>query len=122
MESNKKLILLVDDNPTNLRLGMSILEEKYDIATAPSVNKMFSILENNIPDMILLDVDMPDANGYEAIKVLKTNPETKDIPVIFITARADSEDELEGLSLGAIDYITKPFHPSLLLKRIELHL
>jgi putative two-component system response regulator len=65
---------------------------------------------------------MPEMNGYEAIKILKEKPETQDIPVVFVTARTESEDELEGLSLGAIDYITKPFQPSLLLKRIEVHL
>jgi putative two-component system response regulator len=65
---------------------------------------------------------MPGMNGYEAIKILKSKPETKDIPVIFLTAKTESDDELEGLSLGAIDYITKPFQPQLLLKRIEVHL
>jgi len=122
MENEKKLIILVDDNPANLRIGKNVLSEKYAVATAPSAEKMFVLLENNIPAMILLDVDMPETNGYEAIKILKSKPETKDIPVVFLTARTDSDDELEGLSLGAIDYITKPFQPPLLLKRIEVHL
>ena len=122
MADEKDLILLVDDNPTNLRLGINVLQEKYDIATAPSAVKMFSILENNCPAMILLDIDMPGMSGYDAIKLLKGKPETKDIPVIFVTARIDYDDELHGLTLGAIDYITKPFQPSLLLKRIEVHL
>ena len=122
MENDKQLIILTDDNPANLRIGKNVLAEKYSIATAPSAAKMFSLLENNNPDMILLDVDMPDMNGYEALNILKSNPDTKDIPVIFLTARTDSNDELEGLSLGAIDYITKPFQPPLLLKRIEVHL
>jgi putative two-component system response regulator len=72
--------------------------------------------------MILLDIDMPEMNGYEAIKILKAKKETKDIPVIFLTGKTDTENELEGLDLGAIDYITKPFMPPLLLKRIEVHL
>jgi len=122
MEKEKKLIILVDDNPANLRIGKNVLAEKYAVATAPSAEKMFSLLENNNPAMILLDVDMPEMNGYEAIKILKSKPQTKDIPVIFLTARTDSDDELEGLSLGAIDYIVKPFQPPLLLKRIEVHL
>jgi len=122
MEDEKKLIILVDDNPANLRIGKNVLSEKYAVATAPSAEKMFVLLENNIPAMILLDVDMPETNGYEAIKILKSKPETKNIPVVFLTARTDSNDELEGLSLGAIDYITKPFQPPLLLKRIEVHL
>ena len=122
MEIEKTLILLVDDNPTNLRLGINVLEKKYHVATAPSADKMFRLLESSKPDMILLDVDMPHMNGYEAIKILKSNPVTQDIPVIFVTGRTESDDELEGLSLGAIDYITKPFQPFLLLKRIEVHL
>jgi len=126
MEAEKKLILLVDDNPANLQLGINVLEEKYDVATAPSAQKMFKLLENSdpaaMPDMILLDVDMPEMNGYDAIKILKAKPTTKDIPVIFVTARTESGDELEGLFLGAIDYITKPFQPPILQKRIEVHL
>ena len=122
METEKKIIILVDDNPANLRIGKNVLAEKYAVATAPSAEKMFSLLENNSPAMILLDVDMPEMNGYEAIKILKSKHQTKDIPVIFLTARTESDDELEGLSLGAIDYIIKPFQPPLLLKRIEVHL
>jgi len=122
MENDKKLILLVDDNIANLKIGSNLLEEKYTVATAPSGAKMFNLLKHNTPAIILLDIDMPEMNGYEAIKLLKTTPETKNIPVIFLTAKSESEDELEGLSLGAIDYITKPFNPALLLKRIEVHL
>jgi len=122
MENDKKLIILVDDNLANLKIGNNFLEEKYTVATAPSAAKMFSLLKNNTPAIILLDIDMPEMNGYEAIKILKLNPETKNIPVIFLTAKNESDDELEGLSLGAIDYITKPFNPALLLKRIEVHL
>jgi putative two-component system response regulator len=122
MESEKKLVILVDDNLANLKIGNNFLEEKYTVATAPSAAKMFSLLKNNTPAIILLDIDMPEMDGYEAIKILKSKPETKDIPVIFLTAKSESEDELEGLSLGAIDYITKPFNPALLLKRIEVHL
>jgi putative two-component system response regulator len=122
IEDEKKLILLVDDNITNLLLGLNVLDEKYNVATAPSAEKLFRLLKNNNPAMILLDIDMPEMNGYEAIKILKSKPETRDIPVIFLTAKNESEDELEGLSLGAIDYITKPFKPPLLLKRLEVHL
>lgn len=122
MENGKALIILVDDNPANLRTGKNILSKDYVVATAPSAEKMFNLLESNNPDMILLDVDMPEMNGYEAIKILKSKPRTQDIPVIFLTARIESDDELAGLSLGAIDYITKPFQPPLLLKRIEAHL
>jgi len=122
MENEKKLVLLVDDNPANLRIGKNVLAEKYTVATCPSAEKMLGLLENNTPAVILLDVDMPEMNGYEAIKILKSKPETKNIPIVFLTARTESDDELTGLSLGAIDYITKPFQPPLLLKRIEAHI
>jgi putative two-component system response regulator len=122
MENEKKLVLLVDDNPANLKIGKNVLSEKYRVATAPSAEKMFGLLENNSPAIILLDIDMPEMNGYEVIKILKSKPETARIPVIFLTARTEAGDELEGLTLGAIDYITKPFQPPLLLKRIEVHL
>nr|AGS51591.1 response regulator [uncultured bacterium contig00010] len=122
MEVNKSLIIMVDDNPANLRIGKNVLAEKYTVATAPSAEKLFNLLENNLPVMILLDIDMPDIDGYEAIKILKSKPETKDIPVVFLTGRGETDDELTGLSLGAVDYITKPIQPPLLLKRIEVHL
>ncbi|WP_010262300.1 response regulator [Treponema primitia] len=122
METKKEVIILVDDNPANLRTGKNVLSLQYSVFTAPSAEKMFSLLENNKPDLILLDIEMPEMNGYEAIKILKDRPETRDIPVIFVTGKTETDDELEGLNLGAVDYITKPFQPSLLLKRIEVHL
>jgi class 3 adenylate cyclase len=122
MEKRDDKIILVDDNPSNLRAGKNVLSEKYEVYTAPSAAKMFEILADVKPAMILLDIEMPGMNGYEAIKILKAGKETKDIPVIFLTGKTDTENELEGLGLGAVDYITKPFQPALLLKRIEVHL
>jgi CheY-like chemotaxis protein len=119
MEPVKKLIILVDDNPVNLRIGKNVLSEKYTVATAPSAPKLFSLLENNQPVLILLDIDMPGIDGYEAIKVLKLNHETKDIPVIFLTGMADSKKKKKGLALGAVDYVTKPFEPKTLIACIE---
>jgi len=119
--SEKHLVIMVDDNPANLRIGKNILTDSFTVATAPSAEKLFALLENNNPSIILLDVDMPGMNGYETIKILKANPKTRDIPVIFLTSIGESDSELEGLSLGAIDYISKPIQPSLLLKRIEVH-
>jgi putative two-component system response regulator len=115
-------IVLVDDDVTSLALGKSILSQKYDIITIPSGEKFFVLLEKVQPNLILLDVEMPGMNGYEVLKRLKATPKYADIPVIFLTSRSDTSSELEGLSLGAIDYISKPFSPPLLLKRIELHL
>jgi len=122
MDGVYPLIIMVDDNPANLRIGKNVLTGKYTVATAPSAEKLFSLLKNNTPALILLDVDMPEVDGYEAIRRLKANPDTADIPVIFLTARIESDAELEGLTLGAVDYITKPIQPALLLKRIEVHL
>jgi len=122
MEGKRELVFLVDDDTANLRIGSNVLETQYDVATAPSAAKLFSLLEYNNPAIILLDIVMPGMNGYEVIKILKSNPQTKGIPVIFLTARSESDDELAGLSLGAVDYITKPFKPALLLKHIEIHL
>jgi putative two-component system response regulator len=122
MKKNEKTIYLVDDNITNLTLGKNALAEQYKVFTMNSGATMLKFLEKNIPDLILLDVEMPEMSGYEAIKIIKSKKETKNIPVIFLTAKTDGDSELEGLTLGAIDYITKPFSPSLLLKRIETHL
>jgi len=122
MENNKKLVIIVDDNPTTLQSGLNVLSAKYRVATAPSAVKLFELLESNAPDIILLDIDMPEVDGFQVIKVLKFRQDTKDIPVIFLTGKSEPDDEVMGLSLGAADYITKPFHPSLLLKRVEMHI
>ncbi|MDR2112039.1 MAG: response regulator [Candidatus Accumulibacter sp.] len=122
MGNSRKLIMLVDDNRTNLLTGKTVLSECYTVLTASSAAKMFETLEWSRPELILLDIDMPEMNGFEAIRILKERPGTRDISVIFLTARDDSDDELEGLQLGAVDYITKPFSPPLLRKRVELHL
>ncbi|MDR2095984.1 MAG: response regulator [Treponema sp.] len=122
MGNQRKNIILVDDSITNLTVGKNILIEKYNIFTVPSGEKLFNILERVIPDLILLDIEMPEMDGYEVIKRLKASTRTAEIPVVFLTARNDTSSELEGLSLGAIDYISKPFSPPLLLKRIDLHL
>jgi putative two-component system response regulator len=119
---NYSKIILVDDNPSNLRAGKNVLSGKYEVYTVPSAAKLFELLADVTPAMILLDIEMPEMNGYEAIKVLKAKENTRDIPVIFLTGKTDTENELEGLDLGAVDYITKPFQPALLVKRIEVHL
>jgi putative two-component system response regulator len=122
MSEDRKTVFLVDDDATNLAVGASALDERYDVLTLNSGQKLLRVLERNSPDLILLDVEMPEMNGYQVIKSLKGRAEWEQIPVIFLTARTDGESEMEGLSLGAIDYITKPFSPPLLLKRLEVHL
>jgi len=121
-ERKKQKIMLVDDNNTNLVLGKNILSEYYDVYPLPSAEKLFEFLKHVTPDIILLDIDMPGINGYKALTMLKADEHYTDIPVIIVTAKSSESDEYEGLALGAIDYVTKPFNPSLLLKRIENHL
>jgi len=118
----RKTVFLVDDDITNLAVGKSALTEHYRVFTFASGERLLNMLEKNIPDLILLDVEMPGMNGYETIKAIKSKKETEHIPVVFLTSKSDDNSELEGLSLGAIDYIVKPFSPPLLLKRIEVHL
>jgi len=122
MDNDRAVVMIVDDNIASLKVAKNALAETYDIFTVPSAAKMFDLLARNKPDLILLDIDMPEMNGLEAIKLLKTRPDTCGIPVIFLTGKNDPESELEGLALGAIDYISKPFMPQLLQKRVELHL
>ncbi|MCL2180286.1 MAG: response regulator [Treponema sp.] len=121
-ENKKEKIMLVDDNRANLTLGKSILCEYYEVFALPSADKLFVFLTHVMPDLILLDIDMPGMNGYETLKLLKADKQYTDIPVIFLTAKASESDEYDGLNLGAIDYVTKPFASALLLKRIENHL
>ena len=118
MEDTRSKIVLVDDNMANLTLGRNMLKTFYEVYPAPSAEKLFEILGNVIPDLVLLDIEMPEMNGYEAIKKMKANPLFADIPVIFLTAKNDESSELEGFNLGAVDYVAKPFSAPLLLKRI----
>ncbi|MDR2136375.1 MAG: response regulator [Treponema sp.] len=122
MKSERQVVFLVDDNITNLTAGKNMLKAAYDVFPLSSGGSLFAMLEKVTPDLILLDIEMPGMDGYEAIKRLKAGEKTCDIPVIFLTAKNDPGSELEGLSLGAIDYIFKPFSPPLLLKRLENHL
>ena len=122
MDEKTPCIFLVDDNIVNLNTGKNALQDKYTVITVPSGEKLLLSLKKLKPDLILLDIDMPGMNGYDTIKALKLIPETADIPVIFLTGKNADENELHGLNLGAVDYITKPFSAPLLLKRVELHL
>jgi len=122
MDKKRKTVFLVDDDMTNLTIGKKALSSVYNVFTLDSGAYMLEMLENLHPDLILLDVNMPEMDGHEAIERLKTNEKTANIPVIFLTALTDEAMELKGLTLGAIDYITKPFSAPLLLKRLEVHL
>ncbi|MDR1218316.1 MAG: response regulator [Treponema sp.] len=119
---DRKTIMIVDDSIANLKIGKNALMSLYNVFTVPSAKKMFELLERNKPALILLDIDMPDMDGYEAITLLKKAPGTLNIPVIFLTGKSEIEDEVKGLTLGAIDYISKPFSPFILRKRVEVHI
>jgi len=119
MENIRNKIILVDDNLSNLTMGRNMLKTFYEVYPAPSAAKLFEILEKVHPDLIILDIEMPEMNGYETIKKLKSDTRFADIPVIFLTAKDDESSELEGFDLGAVDYISKPFSGPLLLKRIS---
>ena len=119
MKSTRKKIIIVDDNASYLSVVRVLLKPIYEVYPAPSAIKLLKILEKFIPDLVLLDVNMPEMSGFEAITVLRENPRYKDIPVIFLTAKDDEASAVKGLDLGAADYITKPFTGPLLLKRIS---
>jgi Signal transduction histidine kinase len=122
MAGERKKIIVVDDNPENLNVLKNTMKELYTVYPCPSAAEMFNLLEHVTPELILLDVEMPEMNGYEAIKKLKVDNKRKDIPVIFLTSMTDAQSELEGLSYGAVDYIRKPFVAPLLLQRIKTQL
>ncbi|MEE8391087.1 MAG: response regulator, partial [Anaerolineae bacterium] len=116
-------ILIVDDTPANLRLLSGILVERgHKVRLAPNGKLALISAQAIPPDLILLDIMMPDMNGYEVCERLKADPRTRDIPVIFISALAQTEDKVKAFTLGGVDYVTKPFHVEEVLARVETHL
>ena len=123
MEFKKPTILVVDDMTTTLLLLHDLLKDTYEVKIAKSGTKALEILESpNDIDLILLDIEMPEINGYDVCKRIKNNETIKNIPIIFITGRTSQEDEEYGLNLGAIDYITKPFNKAIVKLRIKNYL
>ena len=118
----QKTVFIVDDSSTNLSMAEEALEDNYLVITLSSAAKLFNMIEKISPDLILLDIDMPDMTGFEAIKLLKNNPQYAEIPIIFLTGLTETEIEAEGIELGAVDFITKPFSKPVLLNRIKNHL
>ncbi|AAX16927.1 GGDEF domain-containing response regulator [Borrelia hermsii] len=115
-------LLLVDDTPTNLDLLIDILQYNYEIRVAVNGFDALKQVEIASPDLILLDVLLPDISGYEVCKRLKNDPETRDIPVIFISSRDSTDAQLEGFNVGGVDYILKPFNGRIIDARIKTHL
>lgn len=116
-------ILIVDDTPVNIKILGSLLKDDFNITVANSADSARRVLNGSeLPDLILLDILMPGENGYEFCEFLKGNEQTKDIPVIFITAKDTKEDELRGFKVGAVDYITKPFTEPIVKARVNTHI
>ena len=117
--ADKHIIFVVDDNEANLTACKQMLKINYVVYPALSAAKMFELLNHVKPALIILDVEMPEMDGFEAIKLLKANDAIRDIPVMFLSAREDAASEEKGMSLGADDFLHKPFSSVMLLKRIE---
>ncbi|MES2950764.1 MAG: two-component system response regulator [Pseudomonadota bacterium] len=115
-------ILVVDDTPQNLSLMRDLLEAYYTVKLAPSGERALKIVRAAVPDLILLDIVMPGLSGYQVLRELKAMPATHHVPVIFLTALNETDDEMQGLELGAADYITKPISPAIVLARIKTQL
>ncbi|MDR2597942.1 MAG: response regulator [Treponema sp.] len=117
-----KTIFVVDDNDTNLSMAKQALETFYRVFTIPSAEKMFALIKKITPDLILLDIEMPGMDGFEALSILKSSPLYSEIIVIFLTGYSDDTIEAKGFELGAVDFISKPFSTLVLLNRIKTHL
>ncbi|RDH89357.1 MAG: hypothetical protein DIZ77_09720 [endosymbiont of Seepiophila jonesi] len=121
--TGRQLILVVDDTPDNIDVLVGVLRSKYDIKAALNGEKALKIASSDPkPDMILLDIMMSGMDGYEVCRLLKADPATSNIPVIFVTAKDDVADEKRGFELGAVDYITKPISPHIVEARVRTHL
>lgn len=122
MDKKRFKILAVDDTKTNISILLELLGEDYDIVPALSGAKALEIINKIQIDLILLDIMMPEMDGYEVCKILKSQEKTKDIPILFITAKVDEESIVDAFKVGGVDYVTKPFQPFELIARIQTHL
>jgi len=117
-----RTIFVVDDSDTNLSMAEAVLEDQYRVMTMPSASKMFTLLEKITPELILLDIEMPEMDGFETLRRLKSESAWQNIPIIFLTGRNDAEIEAKGFEMGAVDFVTKPFSAPVLLNRLKTHL
>ncbi|MEO5378897.1 MAG: response regulator [Magnetococcus sp. DMHC-6] len=118
----KPIVLLVDDVSAILLLLSKILESEYKIVLAPNGEIALKLVEIHKPNLILLDIEMPDMDGFEICTCLKENPERRGIPIIFLSGRESGQDEAKAFALGAVDFIRKPFHPAVIRARVKYHL
>lgn len=119
---SRDIVLVVDDIPQNLDVMRGILLPEYDVRVTTKPKSVVGIAESVKPDIILLDIMMPEINGYQVCRQLKANPKTQAIPIIFVSAMSEIEDEQKGFDLGAVDYITKPVNESIVKARVSTHL
>ena len=119
---HRQRILIVDDAEENLLILENLLAEMADIHTARDGAEALAVAEELLPDLVLLDVRMPTMDGHEVCKRLKASDRTRNISVVFVTGLSDEEDEELGLELGAVDYVTKPFSPAIIMARVRNHL
>jgi len=123
MQKDRKTILIVDDASENIDVLRGILKDQYKIKASNNGARALDIaFATQPPDLILLDVMMPDMDGYEVCQRLKDDPRTARIPIIFVTAMTDTADEVKGLELGAVDYLTKPVNPPIVRARVKTHI
>lgn len=116
------LILIVDDNPQNIQvIGNVIADEGYDTGVAMNGREALTFVQKQAPDLILLDIKMPGMDGYDVCEILKKEESTQNIPVIFLTAKSETEDIIKGFDVGGVDYVTKPFNAKELLARVKTH-
>lgn len=122
IDLSKCRVLVVDDTEANIDILVDTIESDYDVSVAMDGEGALEIVAEEAPDLILLDIMMPGMDGYEVCKRLKSDKKTKKIPIIFLTAMTEEQDEARGLALGAVDYVTKPFSPELIKSRVRNHL
>lgn len=123
INNGNDLVLIVDDNPNNIQvLATALAECGYEIGIAQNAMEVYQFLDHHIPELVLLDVEMPDIDGYEVCANIKANPRLNDIPIIFLTVKSEIDDIVKGFDLGAVDYMTKPFNRKELISRVHTHI
>lgn len=123
MFKKKKLILIVDDNPENRKvLGNLLVDEGYEVGVANDGFQALEFLKNSLPDLVLLDVMMPEMTGFEVCEKMKSNKQQRHIPIIFLTAKTSTDDIVKGFDVGGVDYVQKPFNSRELLARVKTHI
>lgn len=120
--TEKSRVLIVDDEPGNIKILSNVLAQDYALSVATNGKQALEIARVQSPDIVLLDMIMPEMDGIEVCEALKASEETKDIPVIFVTSMSDTANEERGLDAGAVDYISKPISPPIVKARVKIHI